>query len=98
MSKQSITLKIAGKQYPLSVDARQEELYRMAERELNERFSRIEKAKFKDFKRDDCLALAALQISFDFIETRLSRSLGDEQVEQLAELDSKLDQYLNQLD
>jgi hypothetical protein len=39
-----------------------------------------------------------LQISFDFIETRLSRSLGDEQVEQLAELDSKLDQYLNQLD
>ena len=58
----------------------------------------LSKAKFKDFKRDDCLALAALQISFDFIETRLSRSLGDEQVEQLAELDSKLDQYLNQLD
>ena len=53
MSKQSITLKIAGKQYPLSVDSRQEELYRLAEREINERFSRIEKAKFKDFKRDD---------------------------------------------
>ena len=49
MSKQSITLKIAGKQYPLSVDSRQEELYRLAEREINERFSRIEKAKFKDF-------------------------------------------------
>ena len=57
MSKQSITLKIAGKQYPLSVDSRQEELYRLAEREINDRFSRIEKAKFKDFKREDCLAL-----------------------------------------
>ena len=72
MSKQSITLKIAGKQYPLSVDARQEELYRLAEREINERFSRIERAKFKDFKREDCLALAALQISFD---QRLSKGM-----------------------
>lgn len=97
MSKLSITLKIAGKQYPLSIDSDKEELYRLAEREVNERFTTLFKAGFKDFDRTDCLALAALQISHDYIENRLSRSLGDQQVEQLSTLDTRLDAYLNRV-
>lgn len=97
MSKLSITLKIAGKQYPLSIDSEKEELYRLAEREVNDRFTKLSKAGFKDFDRTDCLALAALQISHDYIENRLSRSLGDEQVERLSALDARLDAYLNRI-
>lgn len=35
MAKQNITVKIIGKPYPLAIDGEKEELYRLAEREIN---------------------------------------------------------------
>ena len=35
MAKQAITLKIAGKSYPFNIESGKEEMYRLAEREVN---------------------------------------------------------------
>ena len=35
MAKQAITLKIAGKSYPFNIESGKEEIYRLAEREVN---------------------------------------------------------------
>ena len=36
MAKQAITLKIAGKSYPFQIESGKEEMYRLAEREVNQ--------------------------------------------------------------
>ena len=56
MAKQNITVKIIGKPYPLAIDGEKEELYRLAEREINAYVTRIEQAHFKGFSKEDCLA------------------------------------------
>ena len=63
MAKQNITVKIIGKPYPLAIDGEKEELYRLAEREINAYVTRIEQAHFKGFSKEDCLAMAAFQIA-----------------------------------
>ena len=98
MSKLSITLAIAGKKYPLTIDQEREEEYRQAEREVNLRFSQIKEARFEGFQDKDNLALAALQISLDYIKSRVSRSLDDGDIERLKKLDGRLDDCLNRLD
>ena len=35
MAQQAITLKLAGKSYSLNIDSEKEEMYRLAEREVN---------------------------------------------------------------
>ena len=52
MAKQNITVKIIGKPYPLAIDGEKEELYRLAEREINAYVTRIEQAHFKGRARD----------------------------------------------
>ena len=41
MEKQAITLKIAGRSYPLNIDREKEEVYRLAEREVNAYLAQI---------------------------------------------------------
>ena len=59
MAKQNITVKIIGKPYPLAIDGEKEELYRLAEREINAYVTRIEQAHFKGFSKE-VKTLAAL--------------------------------------
>ena len=86
MAKQNITVKIIGKPYPLAIDGEKEELYRLAEREINAYVTRIEQAHFKGFSKEDCLAMAAQ-----------SREVGDEEVKTLAALGGELESYLDAL-
>ena len=85
MAKQNITVKIIGKPYPLAIDGEKEELYRLAEREINAYVTRIEQAHFKGFSKEDCLAMAQ------------SREVGDEEVKTLAALGGELESYLDAL-
>ena len=95
MAKQNITVKIIGKPYPLAIDGEKEELYRLAEREINAYVTRIEQAHFKGFSKEDCLAMAAFQIAV--AKLAQSREVGDEEVKTLAALGGELESYLDAL-
>ena len=45
MAKQAITLKIAGKSYPFTIESGKEEMYRLAEREVNNYLALIKQQK-----------------------------------------------------
>ena len=94
MAKQNITVKIIGKPYPLAIDGEKEELYRLAEREINAYVTRIEQAHFKGFSKEDCLAMAAFQIAVAKLALAQSR---DEEVKTLAALGGELESYLDAL-
>lgn len=97
MAKQNITLKIIGKPYSLSIDSEKEELYRLAERELNAYVTRIEQHHFKGFSKEDCLAMAAFQIAVAKLSLAQSREVGNEEVQTLAALNGEVETYLGAL-
>ena len=97
MAKQNITVKIIGKPYPLAIDGEKEELYRLAEREINAYVTRIEQAHFKGFSKEECLAMAAFQIAVAKLALAQSREVGDEEVKTLAALGGELESYLDAL-
>ena len=55
MAKQSITLKIAGKSYQLNIEREKEEVYRLAEREVNNYLAQIKQRNIKDWNDQDYL-------------------------------------------
>jgi hypothetical protein len=92
MAKLSITLKIAGASYPFpEIESSEEEVYRHAEKEVNRLFA--ENAHPSLLPKDQ-LAMAALALAMENIRLRTSRSLGED-VDRLAAIDQKLDNYLN---
>ena len=48
MAQQAITLKLAGKSYSLNIDSEKEEMYRLAEREVNSYLAAINQNNFKN--------------------------------------------------
>lgn len=89
-----ITLTIAGKSYPLTIDRDKEELFRRAEKEINRRVATLESKFVHD--NEGYLAIAALQLALKYVELENSRSLGDD-MDALAELERKIDKQFNKL-
>ncbi|MDR0509467.1 MAG: cell division protein ZapA [Rikenellaceae bacterium] len=92
--KFQINLTIVGKRYPLTIERSGEELYRRAEREINDLV-----AKYKNAFRgevEDYLAMVALQIAVEAVKLEQSRSLGEE-VDALKEMGRRLDNSLREL-
>jgi hypothetical protein len=93
MAKLSITLKIAGTSYPFpDIESSREEIYRHAEREVNQLFA--ENAHPALLPKDR-LALAALHLAMENVTLRASRSLGDD-LDRLAEIEGALSEYIAQ--
>lgn len=90
-----ITLKLAGKSYSLTIRREKEELYRLAEREVNGIVERFAKKNFEDFSTQDCLAMAALQAALSNAELMRSREVGGEELQRLEALGREVDDYLN---
>lgn len=95
MAKQRITLKIAHKEYPLTIESEKEEMYRHAERELNALVTRCEQANYKGFTVQDCLAIAALQMAINKVTLERDREIGSEELREVAELSDRLATYLD---
>ncbi len=89
-----IKLNLGGKFYPLNINPEKEELYRRAEKEINRQVARIE-AQFRS-DAEGYMAMAALQIALNSMSLVNSRSLGEE-LDELRELDRKLEQHLSNL-
>lgn len=97
MAKQAITLKIAGKSFSLDIEREKEEVYRLAERELNNFFAQIKQNPRKNWTDQDYLSVTALQFAIANVALRQSREVGSEDLKRLSELDAELDTYLNTL-
>lgn len=104
--QQAIKLKIAGKSYSFTLKheaneeqslAEKEELYRLAEREVNAYVTRFEKAKYEGFSTQDCLAMAALQLAISSVSLARSREVGSE-LRRLEALRDEIDEYLNRIE
>lgn len=93
MAKLSITIKIAGGTYPFTVDSADEEVYRLAEREVNRLAA---EGSNTTLLPKDRLALAALALAMDNIRLKSSRDLGP-QGERLADVERMIDEYLGSL-
>ncbi len=93
--KLNVKLKIAGKSYAMAIDPAKEEVYRLAERELNGYIALYEKKHLDGYATHDYLAIIALQLMVNNIRHAQSRELGSEDMARLAELVDRLDRHLN---
>ena len=84
MAKQAITLKIAGKSYPFNIESGKEEMYRLAEREVNSYLALIKQQN-----------MTALKFAIANVGMRQSREVDDEDLRQLEKIGTEIDAYLN---
>ncbi|MBQ3249223.1 MAG: cell division protein ZapA [Alistipes sp.] len=90
--KVKITISIAGRSYPMTIDAANEELYRVAAKRLNEKIT--EYARIPKFDIQDRLAMAALRYSILALTTEQSAALGDDDVEELCAIEQMIRKYV----
>ena len=69
-----ITLRIAGREYPLTIDRREEEKYRRAAREVNELVTLYSRRYSADL--ENYLAMVALQMALTNIDSELKHDLS----------------------
>ena len=98
MAKQAITLKIAGRSYPFSIESEKEEAYRLAEREVNAYLALIKRQNLHNWNEQDYLSMTALKFAITNVAARLSREPDDDDLGRLERLDEELDAYLNTLE
>ena len=90
--KIKINISIAGKSYPMTIDAANEELYRVAAKRLNEKIT--EYSKIPKFDMQDRMAMAALRYSILALTTEHSSALGDDDVEELHAIEERIRKYV----
>jgi cell division protein ZapA len=90
--KIKINISIAGKSYPMTIDAANEELYRVAAKRLNEKIT--EYSKIPKFDIQDRMAMAALRYSILALTTEHSSALGDDDVEELHAIEERIRKYV----
>ena len=95
MAKQAITLKIAGKSYPLNLESGKEEAYRLAEREVNSYLALIKQQNIKGWNDQDYLAMTALRFAITNVGMRQSRELDSEDLRRLEAIGEEIDSCLN---
>ena len=90
--KIKVNISIAGKSYPMTIDAANEELYRVAAKRLNEKIT--EYSKIPKFDMQDRIAMAALRYSIIALTTEQGSALGDEDVEELHAIEERIRKYV----
>ena len=91
-----IKVKVADREYPMNIGRDNEEKIRRAAKEINDKIARYRR-QYVVSDPSDYLAMAALQTSVENVE-RQSENVSARLLEQLAELDRRLDDYLRGLD
>ncbi len=97
MGKQAINLILAGKDYSFTIDSEAEEVYRLAEREVNGYVSEFQHYNVKEFSVKDYLAMTALKLAIVNINAKREGSLLGEDVDALTTIKEQIDSYLNGL-
>ena len=76
----------------MTIDAANEELYRVAAKRLNEKIT--EYSRIPKFDIQDRIAMAALRYSIIALTTEQSSSLGDDDVEELRAMEERIRKYI----
>lgn len=97
MAKQKINLKVAGKAYSMVIDVEKEEVYRLAERDINANISRLQKTFGENCDIKDCLAISALQYCINNIAITRQSEVDSDDMKALDTLSQRLDKHLNRL-
>ncbi len=96
--QQDITLKIAGRSYSLTIEREKEEVYRLAAREVNGYIAELKKQNnFRNWKEEDYLSVVALRFAIKNVDLKRSREVNSEELRQIEELSTEVDDYLNRL-
>jgi cell division protein ZapA len=90
--KIKVNISIAGKNYPMTIDAANEELYRVAAKRLNEKIT--ECSKIPKFDMQDRIAIAALNYAILTVSNERTSALGDEDVEELHAIEERIRKYV----
>ena len=90
--KVKINISIAGKSSPMTIDAANEELYRVAAKRLNEKITEL--SKIPNFDIQDRMALAAFSFSIFALSTEHTSALGDDDVEELHAIEERIRKYI----
>lgn len=90
--KVKINISIAGKSYPMTVDVANEELYRVAAKRLNETIAEFNRV--PQFSSEDRLAMAALRYSILALNSERNVSLGDEDIQELENIERRIRDYV----
>lgn len=93
--KRAITITIAGKEYPFVIEPSKSELFKLAERRVNNTILKLEKRGIADYSRSDLVALAALDLALTNTKLRQQTEVESEDIARLNELNQKIDMCLN---
>lgn len=92
MATRRITVKIGGKEYPMTIKQNDEEKYRRAAKEINKLITAYKASYVAE--PEDYLAMAAIQVAVGKVTLEMDRSLSN-QLEELDALNREIDNYLN---
>jgi hypothetical protein len=90
----NIKLDIAGKPYEMTIDARNEEVYRLAAREINNRLATAQQSRVDGFGVQDYLAIVAVDLMISNIRLERKNGVEDGDLKILSELAERLSKHL----
>lgn len=93
-AKRKISVKLAGKEYPMTILQTDEEKYRRAAQDINAMIS-VYKTRFMA-EPEDYLAMAALQVAVDKVGLEMNREMTAE-MSSLRQIEQDIDDYLNRI-
>ena len=92
MGEKSVNINLAGRNYPIKVDSKEEAFVHEASTLINKRVSNLEKG-FVVKDKQDLLALTALQFATQYLEAQ-TKTIDDGLLASLTEVDDLLDAHL----
>ncbi len=97
MADSTIDITIAGKSFVVpGGDQAKQELYRLAERRVNEKLADYQ-SQIKDVSIEDLMLFVAFDYEIEMIQSRRQNFVGSEERERLLQVGQRLDDYLNDL-
>ena len=90
----NIKLDIAGKPYEMTINARDEEIYRLAAREINKRMVAAQQTRVDGFGIQDYLALVAVDTMMSNIRLERKSNVAEGDLKALSELSERLSKHL----
>ena len=91
---QKIKLEIAGKSYPMEIDARNEEIYRLAARDINNLMNLAQQSRVDGFGMQDYLAIVAVDLMISNIQLKRKNGIEEGDMKALMELSERLSKHL----
>lgn len=87
----SIKIEIAGKEYTISIEKKDETIIREAAQMINEKMEEYDKPQYKGAERGDLLSMLALNLATAIIsKDKNIKNLQEDIIEKLSTIDSKL--------